>query len=160
MAFCCVTSAVSRCAVGGRSVPFSPGKRDTYWLCRTRTAFQRYAFSENTRRGVHFFCVEMMIALHSAKCRWRSDVIFVQIILPVALPVLHVPRFSMPPPHVVPALVGWETALSRFLAKTGNPFSEHGQFSRFHRGFSRAYVRALRRFSFFAFTVCVLSVDI
>jgi len=60
----------------------------------------------------------------------------------------------------VPALVGWETALSRFLAKTGNPFSEHGQFSRFHRGFSRAYVRALSRFSFFAFTVCVLSVDI
>ena len=100
MAFCCVTSAVSRCAVGGRSVPFSPGKRDTYWLCRTRTAFQRYAFSENTRRGVRFFCVEMMIALCFAKCRCRSGVIFVQIVLSVALLVLHVPRFSMPPPHV------------------------------------------------------------
>ncbi len=156
IAFCCVTSAVSRCAV-----PFSPGKRETYWLCRTRTAFQRYAFFENTRRGVRFFCVEMTIALCFAKYRWRSGVIFVQIVLPVALPVLHVPRFSMPPPPMsVPALVGWETALSRFLAKTGNPFSEHGQFSRFHRGFSRAYVRALCRFSFFAFTVCVLSVDI
>ena len=95
-----MTSAVSSCAVGGRSVPFSPGKRDTYWLCRTRTAFQRYAFSENTRRGVRFFCVEMMIALCFAKCRWRSGVIFVQIVLPVAFPVLHVPRFSMPPPHV------------------------------------------------------------
>ena len=161
IAFCCVTSAVSRCAVGGRSVPFSPGKRETYWLCRTRTAFQRYAFFENTRRGVRFFCVEMTIALCFAKYRWRSGVIFVQIVLPVALPVLHVPRFSMPPPPMsVPALVGWETALSRFLAKTGNPFSEHGQFSRFHRGFSRAYVRALCRFSFFAFTVCMLSVDI
>lgn len=160
MAFCCVTSAVSRCAVGGRSVPFSSGKRDTYWLCRTRTAFQRYAFSENTRRGVRFFCVEMMIALCFVKRRWRFSVIFVQIVLPVAFPVLHVPRFSMPPPKSVPALVGWEIALSCFLAKTGNPFSEHGQFSRFRRGFSRAYVRALSRFSFFAFTVCVLSVDI
>lgn len=84
----------------GRSVPFSSGKRDTYWLCRTRTAFQRYAFSENTRRGVRFFCVEIMIVLCFAKCRWRSGVIFVQIVLSVALPVLHVPRFSMPPPHV------------------------------------------------------------
>lgn len=100
MAFCCVTSAVSRCAVGGRSVPFSQGKRDTYWLCRTRTAFQRYAFSENTRRGVRFFCVEMMIALCFVKRRWRFSMIFVQIVLPVAFPVLHVPRFSMPPPHV------------------------------------------------------------
>ena len=98
MAFCCVTSAVSKCAVGGRSVPFSPGKRDTYWLCRTRTAFQRYAFSENTRRGVRFFCVEMMISSCFAKQRWRFSVIFVQIVLPVALLVLHVPRFSMPPP--------------------------------------------------------------
>jgi len=68
--------------------------------------------------------------------------------------------FDATPPMSVPALVGWETALSRFLAKTGNPFSEHGQFSRFYRGFSRAYVRALSRFSFFAFTVCMLSVDI
>lgn len=160
MAFCCVTSAVSRCAVGGRSVPFSPGKRDNYWLCRTRTAFQRYAFSENTRRGVRFFCVEMMIALCFVRRGWRFGVIFVQIVLPVAFPVLHVPRFSMPHPMSLPALVGWEIALSRFLAKTGKPFSEHGQFSRFHRGFSRAYVRALSRFSFFAFTVCVLSVDI
>lgn len=86
MAFCCVTSAVSRCAVGGRSVPFSPSKRETYWLCRTRTAFQRYAFSENTRRGVRFFCVEMMITACFAKCRWRFSVIFVQIVLPVAFP--------------------------------------------------------------------------
>ena len=98
MAFCCVTSAVSKCAVGGRSVPFSPGMRDTYWLCRTRTAFQRYAFSENTRRGVRFFCVEIMIALRFARCRCRSGVIFVQIVLPVAFPVLHVLRFSMPLP--------------------------------------------------------------
>ena len=157
----CDECSVEMCRRGGRSVPFSPGKRETYWLCRTRTAFQRYAFFENTRRGVRFFCVEMTIALCFAKYRWRSGVIFVQIVLPVALPVLHVPRFSMPPPPMsVPALVGWETALSRFLAKTGNPFSEHGQFLRFHRGFSRAYVRALCRFSFFAFTVCMLSVDI
>lgn len=100
MAFCCVTSAVSSCAVGGRSMPFSPGKRDTYWLCRTRTAFQRYAFSENTRKGVRFFCVETMIALCFVRRRWRFSVIFVQIVLPVAFPVLYVPRFSMPPPHV------------------------------------------------------------
>ena len=45
-------------------------------------------------------------------------------------------------PMSLPALVGWEIALSRFLAKTGNPFSEHAQFSRFRRGFSHAYVRA------------------
>lgn len=160
MAFCCVTSAVSRCAVGGRSVPFSPSKRDTYWLCRTRTAFQRYAFSENTRRGVRFFCVEMMISLCFAKCRWQSGVIFVQIVLPVAFAVLHVPRFSMPTPHVGARsrrLGNRSFALSR---KNGEPFSEHGKFSRFHCGFSRAYVRALSRFSFFAFTDCMLSVDI
>lgn len=122
MAFCCVTSGSVEMCRRGRSVPFSPGKRDTYWLCRTRTAFQRYAFSENTRRGVRFFCVEMMIALCFVKRRWRFSVIFVQIVLPVAFPVLHVPRFSMPPPHVGARsrrLGNRSFALSR---KNGEPF--------------------------------------
>ena len=138
MAFCCVTSAVSRCAVGGRSVPFSPGKRDTYWLCRTRTAFQRYAFSENTRRGVCFFCVEMTIVLYFAKCRWRSGVIFVQIVLPVAFPVLHVPRFSMPlPPCRCPLSSVGKSLFRAFSQKRGTLSRNTGSFRVFIAG-SRA----------------------
>ena len=128
----------------GRSVPFSSGKRDTYWLCRTRTAFQRYTFSENTRRGVRFFCVEMTIALYFAKCRWRSGVIFVQIVLPVASPVLHVPRFSMPPPHVGARsrrLGNRSFALSR---KNGEPFLVTRAVSAFSRAPTYAHSAGFR----------------
>lgn len=157
MAFCCVTSAVSKCAVGGRSVPFSPGKRDTYWLCRTRTAFQRYAFSENTRRGVRFFCVEMKIAACFAKCRWRFSVIFVQIVLPVAFPVLHVPRFSMPPPHVGACsrrLGNRSFALSR---KNGEPFlGTRAVFAFSSRVLARVRTRTQQVFVFCLHRLCVI----
>ena len=157
MAFCCVTSAVSRCAVGGRSVPFSPSKRDTYWLCRTRTAFQRYAFSENTRRGVRFFCVEIMIALRFAKCRWRSGVIFVQIVLPVAFPVLHVPRFSMPlPPCRCPLSSVGKSLFRAFSQKRGPFLGTRAVFAFSSRVLARVRTRTQQVFVFFLHPLCVI----
>ena len=99
----------------------------------------------------------MMITQYFAKCIWRFSVIFVQIVLPVAFPVLHVPRFSMPPPHVVARsrrLGNRSFALSR---KNGEAFlGTRAVFAFSSRVLARVRTRTQQVFVFCLHRLCVI----